>query len=204
MDQTDSSLNRGDSAKVTAAGVLAAGIISASASPAVTGTGNLDIAGTANLDDPAGTADLGATAQTADAAAAADLEAAFRAAFSVAADRSGAVAEARLALLDEAVLVIDHDIPFPIDRAAYADHLTFQAGVWDRVETRLLEVSTAVHGSTGVVSAYFVQRGKPVDSGFRLRAGYCTAVCTRDLQGWRAIGLHLAPLAGQIIDASPS
>lgn len=134
----------------------------------------------------------------------ADLEAAFRAAFSTAADQPGAMPAARLGLLDDAALVIDHDIPFPIDRAAYADHLRFYAGLWDRVETCLLEVRTAIHGSTGIASAYFVQRGKPVDAGFRLRAGYCTAICAREPQGWRALGLHLAPLASQIIDASPS
>ncbi len=141
-----------------------------------------------------------AGAETSDAAT---LEAAFRAAFAAAADQPRAMAAERLALLDDAALVIDHDIPFPLDRAAYADHLAFHGGSWARVETRLVDVRIAVHGNTGIASAYFMQRGKPVDSGYRLRAGYCTAVCARDARGWRALGLHLAPLAGQIIDASP-
>ena len=134
----------------------------------------------------------------------AGLEAAFRAAFSAAADQPRAASAARLGLLGDTALIIDHDIPFPIDHAAYADHLDFHAGLWERVEIRLFDVTTAIHGSTGIASAYFVQRGKPVGSGFRLRAGYCTAICAHKAGGWRAVGLHLAPLASQIIDASPS
>lgn len=175
-DGSNHGVNRRDSAKLLAAGVLAAGVMSG----------------------PAG-AEI-ASAEIGDAAA---LEAAFRAAFAAAAHEPRAMATARLALLDDAALVIDHDIPFPLDRAAYADHLAFHAGSWARLETRLVDVRIAVHGSTGIASAYFMQRGKPVDSGYRLRAGYCTAVCVRDARGWRALGLHLAPLAGQIIDASP-
>jgi hypothetical protein len=62
---------------------------------------------------------------------------------------------------------------------------------------------TVVHGESGIVSAYFNQRGKPKDSGFRQRAGYVTAVCVNDAGRWRALGLHFGALAGNIIAASP-
>lgn len=131
------------------------------------------------------------------------LDAAFLAAFKTAADAPGDTPRDRLGLLADTALVIDHDVPFPLDRAGYADHLAFHAAQWERVETRFHEMRSVVHGSTGIVSAYFIERGKPKGAGFRLRAGYCTAVCSLEAGRWRAIGLHLAPLSGQLIDASP-
>jgi ketosteroid isomerase-like protein len=141
----------------------------------------------------------GASAQAADDG----LEAAFRAAFSTPADRPGEIGAARLAFLHDAALVIDSDVPFPLQRADYADHLGFHAAHWERLEMQLLELKTVVHGDTGLVSAYFNQRGKPRDAGFRQRPGYVTAVCARSADGWKAIGLHMSPMMAQIIDASP-
>jgi ketosteroid isomerase-like protein len=135
------------------------------------------------------------------------LEAAFRAAFATPKDRPGDVAAARLAFLHEAALTIDSDVPFPLDRAGYADHLAFHAPHWERLEVQLIEVKAQVHGNTGIVSAYFNLRGKPRDAGFRQRPGYVTAVCTRDGadggESWRALGLHMSPMMAQILQASP-
>jgi ketosteroid isomerase-like protein len=131
------------------------------------------------------------------------LEHAFRAAFATPKDTPGEIAAARMAFLNETALVIDSDVPFPLDRAGYADHLAFHAPHWERLEVQLIEVKTAVHGDTGIVSAYFNQRGKPKDAGFRQRPGYVTAVCARNPGGWTAIALHMSPMMAQIIDASP-
>lgn len=153
-----------------------------------------------------GVAALGATAAEAQTPLADDtsaLEAAFRAAFSTPKDQPTAVPAAQLAFLHGKALVIASDVPFLLNRASYADHLEFQAPLWERMEVQLLEVKTVVHGSTGVISAYFNLRGKPKDAGFRQRPGYMTAVCAKERSGWRAIGLHLSPLMAQIIDASP-
>jgi ketosteroid isomerase-like protein len=116
----------------------------------------------------------------------------------------GGDAAARLAFLHDDALIVDHDVPFPMEKAAYADHLGFHTQSWEKVEVKLHGLETRVHGATGIVSAYFIQRGKPKDAGFRLRAGYCTAVCARDGGRWRALSLHMSPLSSQIIDASPS
>jgi len=151
----------------------------------------------------AGAAALSASSAQAQTSEAAGLEAAFRAAFATPKDRPGDVAAARLAFLHEAALAIDSDVPFPLDRAAYADHLGFHGPHWERLEVQLIEVKTQVHGSTGIVSAYFNQRGKPRDAGFRQRPGYVTAVCTRAANGWRALGLHMSPMMAQILQASP-
>jgi ketosteroid isomerase-like protein len=111
---------------------------------------------------------------------------------------------ARLALLLDDAIVIDHDVPFPLDKAEYRDHAEFEAQAWERVETLFSQSQVAMHGDTAIFSAYFIQRGKPKNAGFRLRAGYCTAVCARTPDGWRVLGLHMSPLSSQIIDASPS
>ncbi|QMW23075.1 nuclear transport factor 2 family protein [Sandaracinobacteroides saxicola] len=151
-----------------------------------------------------------ATAATLPAAAmaapdpAAGLEAAFRAAFTAPADAPTALARARQDFLAEAALMIDHDVPFAMDRTAAADHLAFHAANWQRLEIILSQVTAQVHGETGIVSAFFNLRGKPKDAGFRLRPGFVSAVCTRTPAGWKALSLHLSPLAGQILDASPS
>lgn len=150
-----------------------------------------------------GAATLATTAAQAQATDTASLEATFRAAFATPKDKPGDIAAARLAFLHDAALVIDSDVPFPLDRAGYADHLAFHAPHWERLEVQLLEVKAQLHGNTGIVSAYVNQRGKPKDAGFRQRPGYMTAVCTRDGTRWRALALHISPMMAQILQASP-
>lgn len=133
----------------------------------------------------------------------ADLKQAFLEAYRSAAANPAAIPSDRLALLADDALVIDHDVPFSLSRAEFADHLAFHAANWERVETRFHDLRTAVHDSTGIVSAYFIERGKPRGAGFRLRAGYCTAVCALHDGRWQAVGLHSGPLLGQMTDASP-
>lgn len=130
-------------------------------------------------------------------------EAMFLAAFGAPADKPEAGAAMRLAFLHENALIIDHGAPFPLNKAGYADHLAFQLANLQRSETRFHDISVARHGETAIVSAYFIERTKPRDAGFRLRAGYCTAVCTRTAGSWKALSLHLSPLTAQVTDASP-
>jgi SnoaL-like domain len=130
-------------------------------------------------------------------------EAAFLAAFNVPVDNPTMAVAARLSFLHDAAIVIDHGAPFPMNKTAYADHLAFQMASLERCETRFHEIKAALHQQTGIVSAYFIERSKPQDAGFRLRSGYCTAVCTRSPSGWRALSLHLSPLTAQVTDASP-
>lgn len=132
-----------------------------------------------------------------------DAEAAFRRALASGADGRFDV-EARLAFLATDAVVVADDVPYPLDRAGYADHLRFARDQWDSVEIALTDVRVTGEGGTAVVSAFYNLRGKPKDAGFRLRPGYCTAVCTREAGGWRALSLHMAPLSAQILDASPS
>lgn len=154
---------------------------------------------------------LGGLAMTASAVAAgtgpatatADLAMAFEQAWSTPPGSTSVPVERRLAFLADTAVIIDDDTPFVLDRPAYADHLAFHAGSWERFEWLPHGLAAAVHGDTGIVSTNYIERGKPKGAGFRLRAGYCTAVCVRQGDGWRAISVHMAPLSGQLIDASP-
>lgn len=131
-----------------------------------------------------------------------ELEAAFRAAFATEGP-APLDPKRRLAFLAPNALVIDHDVPFPMTAAAYADHLAFHAGNWERHEWLPYELTTKRHGASGVVSCSYTERGKPKDAGFRLRAGTCMAMCALDRGRWQAIGLAMSPLSAQVLDASP-
>ncbi len=109
----------------------------------------------------------------------------------------------RETMLAEDAIAIDSDAPFPMARADYADHLAFHRPLWEKREWRAYEVAQKRVGDTGIVTAYLMDRGKPKNAGFRIRPTYCTAVFARTPAGWRAIGLHLGPLSGQLTDISP-
>lgn len=156
--------------------------------------GSLGGIATAGLSEP-----LIAKASIGNAGAAGSAEAAFLEAFAGPHDR-----EKRLAFLDDDATVIVDDIPFPIDKSRYADHLDFHAASWTKVETAMDGVKSGDYGDGAIVSAYYNERGKPKDAGFRQRAGFVTAVCSRSDNGWRAINLHFSPLLSNILDASPS
>ena len=135
--------------------------------------------------------------------AANSLLAAFTAAWATAAGATSIPVSRRLEFLADDAIIVDDDTPFPLSKAEYADHAGFHAGNWERVEWLTYNAAVARHGDSGIVSANYIVRGKPKGAGFRLRAGYCTAVCVHDAGGWRAISVHMAPLIGQLTDASP-
>jgi hypothetical protein len=136
-------------------------------------------------------------------AAESGAESAFRRAFAGLED-GGLDVDARLSFLAPNASVVDHDVPYLMDVAGYTDHLHFLASHWEKVEWSIHELRVASHGPGAIVSCFYNERGKPRNAGFRLRAGFCTAVCTQDSGRWRALALHMSPLSAQILDASPS
>lgn len=112
--------------------------------------------------------------------------------------------EARLALLDDAALIVVHDLPFPLDKTGYADHLAFHSGQWEKLALIPSAIESRAYGDTVIVSAYFNERGKPKNAGFRLRPGFMTATLYPAGKAWRIIALHSSPLRAQLLDASPS
>ena len=108
------------------------------------------------------------------------------------------------AFLDDAGFMIDEDTPFVLDKAQFKEHVEFHmSGIWSALEWIPRDPRFDVFGNTGVVSTYFTLRGKPKDSGFRLRHGFCSVVCQWNGSAWRAGALNIDPLLGHIVDASP-
>lgn len=131
------------------------------------------------------------------------LDAAFRAAWAVA---PGAALDpgVRIGFLDAPAIVVADDLPFPLSRAAYADHWAFTLAHVERLDWQVHGLDVRVHGETGVVAANHVVRMKPRNAGFRLRAGTTIALCRWTASGWRALSVHMSPLTAQILAASPS
>lgn len=109
----------------------------------------------------------------------------------------------RESALAPSAIVIDNDAPVPMDRADYADHLAFHRPLWESRALIPYDVTLRQTGETGIATAYVMDRGKPKNAGFRIRPSYVTAVFARAGGGWQAIGLHIGPLNGQLIDISP-
>lgn len=130
------------------------------------------------------------------------LEAAFREAFAVFWGKG--TIEDFYGFFDERGAFVDEDSPFLLDKKLFQDHVDFHVkGNWDALEWIPREPRFQVIGRTGIVTCYFTLRGKPRDSGFRLRHGVCSALCYWDGRQWRGATLHLDPLLGHIRDASP-
>jgi len=110
----------------------------------------------------------------------------------------------RLAFLADDALIIAHDVPYPLSKEDYADHLAFHEENWQKLEVMPEALEIKPFGDMRVVSCYFNERGKPKNSGFRQRPGFLTATCVKDQNGWQAISLHTSALRSQILDASPS
>lgn len=102
-------------------------------------------------------------------------------------------------------LAVVHDVPFPLDHAAYADHVAFHGENWELLELVPQSVETvAVSRENAIVSCFFLERGKPKNAGFRLRPGFATATCMLVDGEWQALSVHFSSLRSQILDASPS
>lgn len=109
----------------------------------------------------------------------------------------------RESMLAPAAIVIDNDAPLPMGRADYADHLAFHRPHWESRALVPYDITLRQIGETGIATAYVMDRGKPKNAGFRIRPSYVTAVFARAGGGWQAVGLHIGPLNGQLIDISP-
>lgn len=111
----------------------------------------------------------------------------------------------RAAFLLPRGMAVVHDVPFPLDYTAYADHLTFHRNYLEMLEFLPKQVETVpVSPDNVMVSCYFLEHGKPRDAGFRLRPGFATSISVRSNDEWRALALHFSPLQSQLLDASPS
>lgn len=108
--------------------------------------------------------------------------------------------------LDENATVIDDDQTNILDKSDWLDHFAFHsAQLWESVEIVHYDLESYIVGDTGIVTSNYTIRGKPVDDGFRLRHGVCSASCYLSGEGeWRAMSVVLGPMMSYVRNASSS
>ena len=113
--------------------------------------------------------------------------------------------EAFLQLHHEQAVFVDEDSPFRMSRDDFVDHLGFHGkNIWEGFAWVPRSSSFRVFGDTGVVAGNATFRGKPRNAGFRLRHLLYTHGWTRVKGEWKLLSMHLSPVAGHIVGASPS
>jgi hypothetical protein len=109
-----------------------------------------------------------------------------------------------LGLFDERAVIIDEDAPFRMTKAEFIDHLGFHGNKnWESFAWVPRETRYVVRGDTGVSAGTVTFRGKPIDSGFRLRHMLHTIGWNRTGADWKIVCFHQSPLYGHINGASP-
>ncbi len=136
----------------------------------------------------------------------ATLERDFRAGFAVFLDPENDNTQQLLDFCSDDGTFVCDDVPFPLDKDGFADHLAFHRdGLWDKRQWCPQPLKFMAKGGLGLVAGSYNDRGKPRDSGFRQRPGFCTVVCAWDkhTSKWVALNVHMSPLLSQVLDASP-
>jgi ketosteroid isomerase-like protein len=110
-----------------------------------------------------------------------------------------------LALFHDEAVIIDEDVPFRISKQEFIDHLGFHGRRnWESFAWVPRSVRVEVFTNTGFVAGSATFRGKPVDSGYRLRHMLQTMGWTRGMDGeWKIVSFHQSPLAGHVDHGSP-
>lgn len=108
------------------------------------------------------------------------------------------------AILPDAV-IMDEDLPFRVNRAGFEQHIAFHGPkIWEGFAWRPHEPRfTAVDG-TGSVTGFAMFRGKPRDTGYRLRPMLFTQGWTRTGAGWRIVSWQQSPVVGHTDHPSPA
>ncbi|MSR13673.1 MAG: nuclear transport factor 2 family protein [Gammaproteobacteria bacterium] len=108
------------------------------------------------------------------------------------------------ALMDDAMVIFDEDIPWRFSKTDFVDHIAFHIPMWESFQWVPRELRFQIYGTTGIVSGYATFRGKPKDAGFRQRFMAFTQTWVNANDNWRLVCWHQGPLHGQIDGASPS
>jgi hypothetical protein len=112
--------------------------------------------------------------------------------------------DAFYALLHPKLLMIDEDSPWRLDLAGFQDHLGFHGGnLWESFAWKPSDVRVQVAGATGVIAGSATFRGKPKDSGYRLRPLLFSQGWIRDGADWRMVLWHQSPVIGHVTRGSP-
>ncbi len=108
------------------------------------------------------------------------------------------------ARLHPQLVMIDEDSPWRLDLAGFQDHIGFHGGnLWESFAWKPSDVRVQVSGLTGVIAGSATFRGKPRDSGYRLRPLLYSQGWIRDGSEWRMVLWHQSPVVGHVTRSSP-
>jgi ketosteroid isomerase-like protein len=101
-------------------------------------------------------------------------------------------------------VIMDEDLPFRVDRAGFEDHIAFHGPLnWEGFAWKPHDIRFVENGATGLVAGFAMFRGKPKDSGFRLRPMMFSQGWSCGSEGWRITTWHQSPVVGHVSVPSP-
>jgi ketosteroid isomerase-like protein len=107
------------------------------------------------------------------------------------------------AMLPDAV-IMDEDLPFRVYKAGFQNHIAFHGpGNWEGFAWQPQDMRYTEAGETGVVAGFAMFRGKPRDSGYRLRPMMFTQGWVKQGAGWKLASWHQSPIVGHVTGQSP-
>lgn len=102
--------------------------------------------------------------------------------------------------------MIDEDSPFRMNKREFQDHIGFHvSGLWDSFEWTPVTTQARAFDASGLVIGSATFRGKPRDTGFRIRHLLFAQTWARVPSGdWQLLLWHQSPVDGHIVGVSPS
>ncbi len=106
--------------------------------------------------------------------------------------------------IDPRAVILDEDLPFRVDRGGFEAHIAFHGpGNWEGFQWKPSHARFLTAGLAGVVTGFAMFRGKPVDSGYRLRPMLFTQTWHREDGDWKVTSWHQSPIVGHVSTQSP-
>lgn len=108
------------------------------------------------------------------------------------------------AILPDAV-ILDEDLPFAGDKAAFEDHISFHGpDNWEAFAWKPRDIRAVETAAVGSIVGYATFRGKPRDSGYRIRPMMFSQGWRCSSDGWKLINWHQSPIIGHATRISPA
>ncbi len=107
-------------------------------------------------------------------------------------------------MIEDAV-ILDEDLPFAGDKAAFQDHISFHGpDNWEGFAWKPRDLKIACAGDAGSVVGFSTFRGKPTGSGYRIRPMMFSQGWFLSSGQWKLASWHQGPIIGHVVNQSPA
>ncbi|MEM6835094.1 MAG: DUF4440 domain-containing protein [Sphingomonadales bacterium] len=101
--------------------------------------------------------------------------------------------------------ILDEDLPFAGDKAAFQDHISFHGpDNWEGFGWIPRDLRFFQQRGTGSVVGYSTFRGKPRDAGYRIRPMMFSQGWRKADGDWKLALWHQSPIVGHVTRISPA